>query len=1167
MRLKQIKLAGFKSFVDPTVVSFPSSGRCAVVGPNGCGKSNIIDAVRWVMGESSARHLRGEVLTDVIFNGSQGRKLAGMASVELLFDNSFGRIGGEYASYGEIAVRREVSREARSLYFLNGVACRRRDIADVFFGTGIGPRSYSIIEQGMISSLVESRPDELRAHLEEAAGISKYKERRRETENRIKHTEENLGRLTDIRDELAQQLERLQRQAKAAERYQNLKVEQKRIHGELDALRLIRLVGELEKLQQSLTERDIAFAGKQARLRRLEAETEAARASREEVGDAATEVQGHYYRLGGDIARDEEAIQFHRKRLQDLEAEAGEVERHAEQVALQLALDEAKVEDLQGKIDGLAPAAKLAQAEDARAAAALSAFETDYQSREADWEAFNRQVAADDREAGILSSRRSHLQQSIERLRARLLRLGDQGWAPAETDDGDMNGIALEIQALEAQSAKLQGELDLCMDQIGLEQEHLVAKEADFDQARIDVQRLRHELARLQASQQLALGRSNEAVQSWLEGQGLDAVPRLGELLSVAPGWEHAMEMVLGDFVQALRVEDLNAYTGQVGDLIDGRLGLVEGRVDAEASGELPSLASLLRPSDLKLGSLLYGVFAAESDEVALAKRSQLKPGESIVTRTGLWLGRDWLRHRPKIDEDVGIIERTQDLETQEGRVLEAEQSFGDQQQVAECRERIRVLEDQRELLRGGLYETLERVGKLKADYGVRQVKLEEARAQRTRLVEERRDLMHQIEQEQERLAQAEASADAVEDARSGETEERQRLMAVKERLLEALAAARPKARARHDHYHAIRMEQQALVTSLQAVEAARQRLAARAAEFVERSRRIEQSQKSSQAPLPELKRNLEAGIKQRAAIEAELGELRRRSGELDAQLRRLGSDRAAAEEEVEQVRGQLGTLREDRAALQVQKSHLNEQIAASGFTLEALVEALPENAAAADWTEKLAGIDRRIQRLGAINLTAIDELRSQSERKAHLDAQHEDVTKALETLLRAIHKIDRETRARFKETFDQINVHLGELFPQVFGGGRAYLEMTGTDLLSTGVSLMARPPGKRNASVNLLSGGEKAMTAIALIFSIFQLNPSPVCLLDEVDAPLDDANVGRFAELIEKMSQEVQFVMVTHNKLTMEMADHLMGVTMSEPGVSRVVSVDVEKAAAMAAA
>ena len=1165
MRLKQIKLAGFKSFVDSTTVRFPGN-RCAVVGPNGCGKSNIIDAVRWVMGESSARQLRGEEQGDLIFDGAANRKAAGIAIVELVFDNSDGRIGGEFASYAEIAIRREVTREAGSQYYLNGTRCRRRDIQDIFHGTGFGPRSYSIIGQGMISDLVKARPEELRVYLEEAAGISKYKERRRETENRIKHTQENLDRVQDIREELAGQLARLQRQAKAAERYRTLKADERQLSAELRAIQSRSLSNRLDTMDGDINRRDAALEGKRAEQRRIEAEVEQLRADQTKAADALAQTQGRFYKLGSDIERDEESIRFHRERLEQLRAELAKVVQRGEEAAHQLGLDQSEIETLDKAIAELGPVVEAAEQADSQALTALRGLEEGYQQWEADWDAFNQRAARHERDAGIQAARIDQFSQGIERIEARMAQVEDEGRAP--TDGGEVDGLAQRIEALDRQRSQLDDATGRCLAEHVAAQEALAEHQEQFEGARADVQSLRHDLARLQAVQEAALGRSDAGVQAWLHERGLDGSDRLGETLSVVPGWEHAVEVVLGDFVQALRVNDLDRYATGLDAPEVGRLALVEGRLEAEKESELPSLVSLVRRSDFKLDSLLYGVFAAESEAVALQHRAHLKPGESIVTRNGLWVGHDWLRHMPSVDQDAGIIERAQDMEALELQLVEADQALeADKAEAAEAQGRIRALEAEREQLRRQTDEVKGQLGELKADHGVRRVRLEEAVARRNRLQRERQEAADQLDQERERLEQAQAALRSVEQARDGEDELRRALTADKSRLAADLEQARRAARTAHDRLHACQTEHQGLLSRLQASRTARQRLKAQVEELAERRHRIEQDQVASENPLPQLERNLQANLQSRVAVEAQLGELRQHSGVVDARLRELQAERNRAEQAVNDVREGLEAARVEREGLRVQAAHLAEQIAAAGFELDAVLAELPEEAAESTWAERLEGLDRRIRRLGPINLAAIDEYDAQSERKAHLDAQHEDLSKALETLFQAIHKIDRVTRERFKDTFERVNAHFGELFPKVFGGGRAYLELTGKDLLDTGVSVMARPLGKRNASVNLLSGGEKALTAIALIFSIFQLNPSPVCLLDEVDAPLDDSNVGRFAELISDMSRDVQFVVVTHNKLTMEMADYLMGVTMGEPGVSRIVSVDVVEAAAMAAA
>ncbi|MDH3641038.1 MAG: chromosome segregation protein SMC [Gammaproteobacteria bacterium] len=1165
MRLKQIKLAGFKSFVDPTTVTLPSN-RCAVVGPNGCGKSNIIDAVRWVMGESSAKQLRGESLTDVIFNGSTSRKPTAVASIELIFDNGDGRIGGEYAAYAEISVRRQVTRDSQSGYFLNGNKCRRRDIMDIFLGTGFGPRSYSIIEQGMISQLVEAKPEDLRVYLEEAAGISKYKERRRETENRVKHTRENLARLNDIREELERQLKHLKRQSRAAERYRELKAEESKLTAELHTIRFIALDAELKARQQEIQQLEVDLTAKQASQQGIDTEIEKCRQQHTDTSDEFNQIQGRYYQLGADIARIEEAIQFNQERVKQLELDLESVTQRADETGRQLHMDEAQIRELKDQIGLLLPRLRQAESVDQGLAGKVAELEEQHRRWQSAWDQFSTRAAENEREAEVQASRVEHLEQLLQRLRGRHDQLADDAEDVTTFATDDVDSLADEITTIESRRSGLEADIDRAIKDLAAAREDVVMRERVLDDARTEVQTLRHDLASLQAVQQAALGRDERTAHEWIESQGLAGAQRLGEALAVVPGWERAVEAVLGDYLQGIRVDDLAGFQQALASLPDGGVTLVEASFEAETHGDLPGLASLIRGRDLRLGSLLHGVFAAESIDVAFAQRQRLRAGESIITREGMWIGPDWIRVLASHEDESGIIQRTQEIETLNLRVEEAEQTLAELQgHVVEGRSRAEQLELSREALQADVNSLNQQLGEMKTTHGVRRVQIEEAGARRDRIHRERDELDEQIAEEARRLGEARGALVAAEREREQQVSERETLNGQRENAESDLEAGRQDARTSRERYHGLNAEWQSLQSRMSASETARDRLVQQRQELDSQQQNLKLGIENSATPLPELKRELETKLAERLAVENQLGEVRAQLEQLDFRIRGLESDRSEAELALEEVREKLESARVERQGLTVQESNLTDQIKTTGFQLDEVREGLPEDASEDAWVEALEKTDRRIQRLGPINLAAIDEYEGQSERKVYLDQQNDDLEQALETLLGAIRKIDRETRTRFKETFETVNSHLGELFPKVFGGGHAYLELTGEDLLDTGVSLMARPPGKRNASVHLLSGGEKAMTAVALIFAIFHLNPSPVCLLDEVDAPLDDTNVMRFAELIKDMSTDVQFVVITHNKLTMEMADHLMGVTMNEPGVSRLVSVDVEEAAAMA--
>ena len=1171
MRLKEIKLAGFKSFVDPTIAVLPGN-RNTVVGPNGCGKSNIIDAVRWVMGESSARQLRGEALTDVIFNGSNARQATALAAVELLFDNRDGRVGGKFARYAEIAIRREVTRDAQSTYYLNGTRCRRRDIADVFLGTGFGPRSYSIIEQGMISELVEAKPDDLRAYLEEAAGISKYRQRRRETHNRIRHTVENLDRLTDIRNELERQLAHLRRQAKAAERYRELKEQERRRRAELFAIRINDLNARLAQRDVAANALETELAKAQSSRQTVETALEKSRAAHAEQSDAAAAAQSRYYQIGADVSRLEQAIGFDRERIAQLEQDLQSLAAREQQAAGQFKADLARIEAAEEELAVKKPA--LAGSEQADRAATEQLGELERRSRAAqrDWEDFNRRAHANDSELRICRSRIEHAQQTAQGLRDRLAKLDEQEAAPVDTG---LDELAERVAAAQREVGRINAALAANDEALAALRQDVAVGETAMSAAGAAAETQRRELAAIAAVQEAALGRkrsSTTAAERWIDDKGLRDAPRLGQRLDVEPGWERAVETVLHGDLQAIvtadAAADAAAVAAELVELDSGRVMLIDAQragTGAEAAAGLPPLAAFVRQ---QLGSLAAGVFAADSTSDALAHRPRLAPGQSIVTREGLWLGVDWLRWDRGTQESEGVIHRARQLEARRAAVAAAEQAVRQRaEQLDAARQCLVSLEQEREAKRREHTAAAAELSRLAAEHEVRRARWEEAAAHARRILAEKEELRTQIEVEAQRLANCRARLGELGGAAEQLRGEGDALRAVREREAEQLNEAHGAARAAQDAFHRQRAECRALEASLAAARTTSDRLLGERQQFNARAEELRSAVAGTQAAIPAKQQALDEKLADRLVVERRLADMRRQMGGVEAEIRTLTGRRAEAARQVEDMRGRLQEMRVERERLAANRDHLLAQLDATRIGLQEALRDLPDDAAEAQWEEALAGIAKRIARLGSINLAAIDEYQAQSERKQYLDAQHQDLEAALATLENAIRRIDRDTRARFKDTFNRVNDNLKELFPKVFGGGQAVLQLTGEDWLDTGVTLMARPPGKRNASIHLLSGGEKAMTAVALIFSIFQLNPSPVCLLDEVDAPLDDANVERFADLIREMSGDVQFVVVTHNKQTIEMADCLLGVTMQEAGVSRLVSVDVDKAARMAAA
>lgn len=1168
MRLKCIKLVGFKSFVDPTTVNFPSN-LCAVVGPNGCGKSNIIDAVRWVMGESSAKNLRGEAMTDVIFNGSNGRKPVGQASIELVFDNTDKTVQGEYAAFNEISIKRKVTRDAQNIYYLNGTKCRRRDITDIFLGTGLGPRSYAIIEQGMISRLIEAKPEELRVYIEEAAGISKYKERRRDTENRMRRTLENLERLTDIRDELERQLSRLQRQAQAAEKYTEFKKEERQLKAQLQALKYRNLDEQAKAKQEGIRDLELRMESFVTDQVNKDTQIEKCRSQYTELQDKFNEVQGRYYAIGADIARIEQTIQHAQERGRQLQTDLEQTNRDSREAEDSLQFDREKAEGWEAELMELEPELELIRAAEETSGDALQEAEEAMQRWQSEWDSFNQRAAEPRQRAEVQQSRIQHLEQVQQRLLQRIDRLKE------ERSNLQVGSADEEIEQLNEQLA----ELDLVIDEKRARSEQLgdqleSQREAnnrladDLDQARSKLQSLRGRHASLEALQQAALGEKSEAVADWLAEHQLTDKPRLAETLTVSDDWDKAVETVLGNSLQAVCVEGLDAVADTLAGLSQGELVLLD--TDRRPNASTGQKAARLQDkvqADWDLSDLLQGVYIAEDLPEALALRAQLEAGESVITRDGIWLGPQWLKVARDTDASAGVIARRQELEELDAAIEEREAEVARVDEArTEGRETVQNLERERETTRREVDEQSRKASDLRSQLSAKQARIEQISVRRERAETEIREASEQMDQESEQLAEARMILSEAIESMEKDTDERERLMQERDRIRGVLDDARQKARHDRDKAHEMAMRAQSLRTQLDSIRLGITRLQEQTQRLRERKEQLLEALGETRDPVEEHQLELEANLDKRLAVEGELSEARSALEEVEQELRTAEQARHKAEQEVQAVRAHLEQERLAAQTFEVQRSGLAEQIKEDSFELETLLAELPEGTDVKPLEQELEQVAGRIARLGPINLAAIDEYQTESERKQYLDAQDEDLREALETLENAIKKIDRETRTRFKETFDEVNRSLQELFPKVFGGGHAYLELTGEDLLDTGIAIMARPPGKRNSTIHLLSGGEKALTAIALVFSIFRLNPAPFCMLDEVDAPLDDANVGRYARMVEEMAEHVQFIYITHNKIAMEMAHQLMGVTMHEPGVSRLVTVDVDEAAELAA-
>jgi chromosome segregation protein len=1166
MRLTKIKLAGFKSFVDPTAVGFPSN-LTGVVGPNGCGKSNVIDAVRWVMGELSAKHLRGDSMTDVIFNGSGTRKPVGSASVELVFDNSDGKISGPYADYAEVSLKRLVSRDGSSNYFLNGARCRRKDITQLFLGTGLGSRSYAIIEQGMISRVIEAKADDMRAFVEEAAGISKYKERRKETESRIADARENLERLQDVRDEVDKQIRHLQRQAATARRYQALKETERRLTAEVLALRLRELDSGVEVHDGAVRECDLAMQGALADQRSAEAAIETQRAFHVEQSERVASVQGRYYEVGAEISRTEQSIQHTRELRERQRNELAQARANVSDLTSHIERDEREIAQLRTELESLAPdldRAQLAEQETQSALAVAERALADWQQR---WEVFNRDAGAAHQTTQVERARIEQLENQLRRISSQLDRLA------VERDSlitQESNSILASLVDRESSARTVADELALALtgtlDQTQRLRAAQFEAENKLEAARTDRERVRADVVSLEALQKAALGRGESQASDWLGASGLANRPRLAEQVTAAAGWERAVETALGDYLEALCVDELEQVAGKIEALRAGRVTLIEAS-GASGNAAADSLAARVT-GPAAIVALLGSVRVADSLAAALAMRRSLSSGESVITPAGEWVGHDWLRVNRAQDPHAGVLEREHRLKGARVTLADSDRAVqGLETELAELRASLTQAERERDEVQGRIQGAHRQHADLLGQLEGLRARSQESTLRRERLELESAELKRDLELSQDALARARAELDRALVAMDSLDAKRPGLESEREECGEAVTRARANSQSAQLATRDLLIRIESRRSSESSMGTSMNRMREQRVQSEARCTELEAVLATGDQPILELEGTLKEWLGRRLEIESELTTFRRALEDAEVELRALDEKRATAAQRVDEARQAMEQARLAAQETRVRREGLLEQFAATRFDLDATFQSLPADAAVAPWEESLVSTRTDIEKLGQVNLAAIDELKEASERKEYLDRQYADVNSALETLDQAMKKIDKETRARFEETFNRINAGLKDKFPRLFGGGHAYLELVGDDILNAGVAVMARPPGKRNVTINQLSGGEKALTAVALVFSIFDLNPAPFCLLDEVDAPLDEHNVGRFCDIVKEMSERVQFIFITHNKVTMELAQQLLGVTMHEPGCSRLVAVDVDEALRLATA
>ncbi len=1165
MRLTSIKLSGFKSFVDPTNFEVPGQ-LVGVVGPNGCGKSNIIDAVRWVLGESKASELRGESMQDVIFNGTTTRKPAGRSSVELVFDNSAGKAAGQWSTFAEISVKRTLTRDGTSTYYINNQAVRRRDIQDIFLGTGLGPRAYAIIGQGMISRIIEARPEELRIFLEEAAGVSKYKERRRETENRLQDTRENLQRVDDILRELNVNVEKLAAQAEVAQKYHELQGDQEEKQKLLWLLRKKEAANEQQKFFRDIEKAQTELEEQTAKLRHVEAELEHLRQEHYAAGDRMHQAQGALYQTNSEIGSLEAQIKFvieSRTRLQtqlnSLTAQREQWQRQSTQ--FQDELTQAEV-DLEGHAMRVGEAQQALQGRQE----ALPAIEEAWRNAQLATSESRSKIQQVQQRIELESAHQRNASNILGNLTQRRERLAQEKNQLALPDTTHLNNLKAQVEEKAAQLEQAQSELSAARDmQPRLEQERRDAQETVNNETANHAQLE----ARLAALKQLQESVQTEGkVAPWLNKHELGKLPRLWQKLSIEQGWETALESVLRERTGALEVSNLDWSKAFFSDAPPAKLSLyslsgTSAPADNAPAGLKPLMA-MMKVDDPGLRALmqdwLHNVFIAEDAAAALADRSKLPVGATLVTREGHLISKLSVRFYASDSEQDGMLARQQEIDNLV-RQVRAQQMLADEARQRSVRADAALTQGTQRL-----EELTQKVSSLQQMLHGMQIDL----LKLTESVERFSQRSTQIEGDLAEIAMQEA--------------EQQQIQAQAEQALEQLDLELGQVQESHEDGQTVYLEREAALNG--ARDQIRElELAAQQAEFAQRAHetRIEELKRSITTALEQsaqLFASMEQGtleleqlddqaaqaglqslLERRSEQELVLANARHELDQLTQRMRGHDESKLAAERGLQPIRDRIVELQLKEQAARLNQEQFDEALKNTGADEAVLAEKLTDEMRPSYLQGEVTRLTNAINALGAVNLAALDELAQASERKQFLDAQNADLVEAITTLEDAIHKIDMETRDLLKDTFDKVNHHFGELFPILFGGGNAKLVMTGEEILDSGVQVMAQPPGKKNATIHLLSGGEKALTATALVFSIFQLNPAPFCLLDEVDAPLDDANTERFCNMVKKMSAHTQFLFISHNKIAMEMAQQLIGVTMQEQGVSRIVAVDMDAA------
>ena len=1168
MRLKQINLAGFKSFVDPTHIPVPGQ-LVGIVGPNGCGKSNVIDAVRWVLGETSAKHLRGDTMQDILFNGSGQRQPVNRSSVELIFDNSLGRAGGQWSSYAEISVKRVLARDSESTaYYINNVHVRRRDVADIFLGTGLGSRAYAIIEQGMISRVIEAKPEELRVFLEEAAGVSKYRARRHETELRLRDTRENLLRVNDVRVELEKQIEHLQTQAEVATRYHDMQARMRAAQNMLWLLRKqeagaqrARQVREIERLTLEL-EAGIA------KLREAEKRLEEMRAQHFRGSDAVHAAQGAFYESNAETARLEQELAHLRENRERVERDLAELGAQSARDREQLAAAQASLAEWRGErtraVEQLTAREAAVKAESDKLPLAEEAFRATRNRHDE----LQRSLALADQAMGVEQTKQAHAGQTHEQLAQRAQRLKEElaSLQPTATSAQELAQLQQGMAALDAELSGLRASLAAEEERLPQAEQSVRDRDAVLEAAG---QRLAGLEAQLQALTQLQerLARGASA-RDWLEARGLAKAPRLWQQIRVESGWEDALEAVLRERLNAIALDRIEQAGSWLSEPPPARITAfapaAEGAQPAAALTGCEPLRRYVACADARLdaviGDWLHQVYVIADSAAGLSMRGQLAAGAILVTQEGHIITRHTVSFHAPDSELHGVLTRQREIEQLGIAIGKARPEVEAMRAASAAAERAidagrARLDELRDAIDAGQQRhhalQLEALRLAGLDQQVTQ-RTEQISAELAEIESLSASATASAQAAQRRVQELEAEREQQRGQLTLATDLYQRAENVLELQRTALQQAREEAQQAAFHKKTCDNKIIEIDSLIKAVSESEQRLGATLAA------RQKELAGYDEAPLQQ---RLQQALAVRSEREQALARARDALEGMETGLKGTDEERHATEQSLDPMRERIAEVRLKEQEARINEEQFAQHLADAGAREEDVAQQLEKGMRPNALQGEINRLNEEIKGLGAVNLAALEELQSGRERKDYLDAQSNDLNEAMATLEDAIRRIDRETRERLQHTFDEVNRHFSELFPALFGGGHARLVLTGEEILDAGIQVTAQPPGKKNTTIHLLSGGEKALTALALVFSMFQLNPAPFCLLDEVDAPLDDYNTGRFCDLVKKMSQNSQFLFISHNKITMEIAEQLLGITMQEPGVSRVVAVDIEEA------